>query len=141
LRCLLNLLAEVVEMSIYTPLKWQESIGYRVNPDRCRASVHESGRGVGFHQCGRKPTVTREVNGKEYGFCKQHDPQAVAAARAIRDAKYKAESDARNAAWALAARQRTALPMLVEAMKTIAAGHNDARGLALETLDKIGDVA
>jgi len=127
-------------VSIYTPLKWQESLGYSVSLDRCRASVHEGGRGVGFHQCGRKPTVTREVDGQEYGFCKQHDPVEVAKRNAASRAKWQTEYEAQKAAWALAARQKAALPLLVEAMSAIAAGHNDARGLAVETLEKIGDV-
>lgn len=125
---------------IYKPLGWQAKVGYTVSTDRCRASVHEGGRGVGFHQCNRKPVVTREVEGKEYGFCKQHDPVAVKEKDAARRARWDAESAARQAEWALAQRRRAALPLLLEAMQAIAAGHNDARGLATETLAKVGDV-
>lgn len=125
---------------IYKPGAWAASIGATASTDRCREAVHEGGRGVGFHQCGRKPAVTREVDGKEYGFCKQHDPVVVKAKDAARRERWDAEAAARSAKWDREARQRAALPLLLEAMKTIAAGHNDARAFAAETLAKVGDV-
>ena len=53
------------------------------DPKLCRASVssREAGGYSWLHsyQCTRKPVCTRVVNGEEYGFCKQHDPELVKA--------------------------------------------------------------
>lgn len=61
---------EKIDWALYTPISWQRSLGYKVDDGggRCRASVHEQGRGVGFYQCTRKATVT--IDG--YSFCGQH---------------------------------------------------------------------
>lgn len=75
--------------------------GYKPNPiepDKCRASVHNGGRGGGFHQCPRNPKVQRKVKGHrgKVGFCKQHDPEAVAARDAERRERWDAENLARD---------------------------------------------
>ena len=41
----------------------------------CAASVHDTGRGVGFHQCCRKGKYSYDYKGKTYYFCKTHHPQ------------------------------------------------------------------
>jgi hypothetical protein len=106
----------------------------------CRAKVAPKGGSWFGLQCQRAPVVQREIGGKTFGFCKLHDPEAVAKRKDERDAKRNAEWAAKNAAWHLEARKKAALPELIAAMKLIAEGHNDARGLAVEMLAKIGDV-
>ena len=59
---------------------------------RCRASVHND-YGVGSHQCARKPKV---FDDEGLGWCTQHSPEAVAAKKAKREAKWKAETDRFN---------------------------------------------
>ena len=51
------------------------------NKTRCCASVHSKGMGSFSYQCRRKPALTRMVDGKELGFCVQHDPERVARSR------------------------------------------------------------
>lgn len=104
------------------------------DPAYCRQSVHEGGRGVGFYQCCRKPTVFRCIDGKEYGFCGQHDPEDVQRRRAKRDAKWAADYAARQAKWARADQEKAALAACKDAIAKIAAGHNDPRTLATEVL-------
>lgn len=114
---------------IYKP---HNSLGVRVQPDRCRHSVHEAR--WGFYQCTRKPSVIRCVDGVEYGFCKQHDPEVVARRDAAQRAKWSAEWDANRRANARREQERKAALACKEAMKKIADGHNDPRSLALEVL-------
>ena len=54
----------------YKPIDWQRSLGYIVKKGvkDCRASVHDEGRSVGFHQCARIASQT--VEGLR--FCGQH---------------------------------------------------------------------
>lgn len=65
------------------------------DPKYCRASVWDRSSGYRDYQCTRKPVCTRVVDGKEYGFCKQHDPEAV-----------KARDEARHEQWRLAREYR-----------------------------------
>jgi hypothetical protein len=117
--------------SIWTP-KYQRPDAIAL--DKCRASVHDNGRWPSFHQCTRKSVVMRCVDGAEYGFCKLHDPEAVAA-------KQKAQREKRDQEWKELkdksdrdTRTAAALKSCRVAMEQIAAGHNDPRTLALETL-------
>lgn len=64
-------LQEIVKSMAYEPIDWQKSVGYHVSKNDCAASVHEAGRGVGHHQCQRKPT--EELGGRKW--CKQHAQQ------------------------------------------------------------------
>lgn len=57
--------AQNVKDEIYSP---NSKYAGRFDPNRCAKSVHEGGRGVGFHQCTRKGTV--ELEG--YKFCSKH---------------------------------------------------------------------
>jgi len=52
---------------VYEPQEWERSIGYTVNPNRCRYAVHRD-YGVGFSQCTRRPI--EDIRG--YRYCKQH---------------------------------------------------------------------
>jgi hypothetical protein len=106
------------------------------NPAQCRESVHDR-EGGGFfptHQCVRKPVCTRVIDGKEYGFCKQHDPEAVKARDKKRHEQWKLESEARSREYDRTKRTEAAMDACKEAIEKIANGHNDPRTLALETL-------
>lgn len=99
----------------------------------CRHAVHDD-FGVGFHQCWRKPAVFRCVEGIEYGFCKQHDPAAVAERNRVRHAAYEAKWAEERAQYDRERRQREAQAAAKDALEQIAAGHNDPRTLAAEVL-------
>ncbi len=74
-----------------------------VDPDNCRAAVHNGGRAPGFHQCYRKPKVQRKVQGEKgkVGFCTQHDPEVVAAREKARSDEYAALGRARERIYVL----------------------------------------
>lgn len=59
--------------TIYEPLSWEKSVGYRIFLEYCRASVHEGGRSVTFRQCARKPTrAWVSPEGVTYRLCGTH---------------------------------------------------------------------
>jgi hypothetical protein len=124
--------------SIYEPAGGL-SIGSQtpVDMSRCRAMVNRGDyRMSAFGQCYSKPKVVREISGKTYGFCGLHDPEAVAAREAVRDAERRAEEAKRDSA----DRRRWDRPTEYrDALRQIATGHNDARQIAAEVLDKWGD--
>lgn len=88
---------------------------------RCKEQVSTKGT-FRFHQCTRP-----NGHGPKGLYCKQHDPDVRQAKREVRDAKWREEWDkqARSDKFTKAARQ---------AIRDIAAGHNDARGLAIKIL-------
>lgn len=107
-----------------------------VNLANCRESCWTRESWNHTYQCTRKAIVFRCVDGYEgeLGFCRQHDPVAVAA-------KNKARNDAWHAKWAAAdaAHERdkqikVAAEAARVALERIAAGHNDPRSLAAEVL-------
>lgn len=109
----------------YEPLGWEKSLGYKVLPDRCRASVHNT-YGVGFRQCNRKPLADSK-------YCSTHLPENVNARREA--------SDRRNAEQAALKKKRDMSwhgAPFIEALRKIQAGHNDPRALAGEVLEKHG---
>lgn len=112
------------------------------NPERCCAAV-SSGGWAGICQCSRKPVVFRDVlhHGKaaHYGYCKQHDPVTVEARAAAQQAKWVEQERIRRAELDRAARAKALREEALDALKAIAAGHNDPRGLALEVLAKNGE--
>ena len=63
--------SDMPHVSVFTPCYLKP-----VDMKRCRASVHESGRGVGFHQCLRDKKLL-EHDGML--FCKQHHPPSIQA--------------------------------------------------------------
>lgn len=75
----------------------------------------------GGYQCTRKRGF-----GPDEAYCKQHDPQAVAAREAKRNAKYDAEWERR--------RIEIAGARFFAALRQIADGHNDPRALAREAI-------
>lgn len=74
---------------VYTP---RHNFGRgTVSPDYCYQAVHDSGRGVGFHQCGRKWKV-EDASGNRW--CSQHDPKAVEEKEAEGRKAYEARREA-----------------------------------------------
>lgn len=106
------------------------------NPALCRASVvpNETYGWVHQHQCTRKPIVFRCVDGAEYGFCKQHDPETVKARDAARRDQWRLERERKDREYDRQKREREAMGACKAALEQIAAGHNDPRALAVETL-------
>lgn len=104
------------------------------NPERCRQAVHDEGRWPGYHQCTRKPVVFRDIadppHRGRFGFCKLHDPEAVAAKQAAKDAEWKRK-------WGAETRRREAKEKCIATLREIAAGHNDARSIALAAVQEL----
>ena len=100
---------------------------WRANaPDytKCAKSVWAKS-GWGSVQCTRK-----NGHGPHGAWCKQHDPVAVKAKDEARYAKWKDE-------WAEKDRLRDFERGCQEAIRQIAAGHNDPRGLAQSLINKL----
>ena len=106
--------------------EYKPRFGNVVDPKRCKASVSHSV----WHstQCSRKPHAD--------GWCKQHHPDTEAAKHDEREARW-AEERARDAL--RYARNHDRPAEYKEALRQIAAGHNDARALAAEVLAKWND--
>lgn len=126
---------------LYSPMFWRGDKQWKPKPGQCRASVR--GSTYMSHQCDRKAKVTREVlrHGKlaQVEYCGQHDPVKVKAAHDKRQAKWKANWNAKQAKSAEDARLNRLGNAARKALKQIAAGHNDPRTLALEVLAKHGE--
>jgi hypothetical protein len=92
----------------------------KFQPDytRCCEQVHGTSRADGIYQCRRKNGF-----GPNGAYCKQHDPDAVKAKAAARQAEYDAKGAREIARW-------KATAALEPALRQIAAGHNDPRSLA-----------
>ena len=87
-------------------------------------------QGMARYGCSRNGVVERK--GKRY--CRQHDPVAVDARRKKRDEEWCRKQMADEAAWQRKAAKMALAHASVEAIRQIAAGHNDARGLAQQVL-------
>lgn len=100
--------------------------GHKPDFTRCCEEVWSRERWSRHYQC-TKP----RGHGPDGAYCKQHDPEVAA--------KRRAEVDARSkASW----RKRMIEvygQTFYEALVKIADGHNDARGLAQETIAKFKD--
>ena len=98
--------------------------GTRPDFTRCCAEVADTSTGwTRFHQCSRK-----RGHGPDEAYCKTHDPAAVKAKRDEAQRKYDEK-------WAKE-RVKSWGPTFYEALKQIADGHNDARQLAKDVLEK-----
>lgn len=101
----------------------------------CQAQTTDTSlRFTQFSQCTNRGKITL-ADGSTW--CGSHSPEAVAKrqAKAVeRDAKYKAEAEARLAAWRADRTRREEHPRFLEALLAIARGHNDACGLAREVV-------
>jgi hypothetical protein len=111
---------------------------WKNKPGSCCAAVHESGRGVSFYQCTKKAKYTREVMHRgqrvTLEYCGIHDPEFVRR----KNIKWRTEYDARRAEEQAQRDAKKADRILrdaaLEAIRKIAAGHNDPRSLAMEVL-------
>ena len=103
------------------------------NPDmtKCRAHVSTNGSFYG-HQCTNKGIIDRDG----VLFCRTHDPVAVEEKRAKRNEKWEAQWKEKNERWAAEEKQRDLLKRSLDAIRAIAAGHNDPRSLAVEVLSQ-----
>ncbi len=111
----------------HSPLGWQRAngqVGWELYPEQCCAAVHD-GR-VGFNRCSHKA----KYRIGRLGYCATHNPPAVVARNAASTARMNAETAKRQKGWALERLGRDA----IAALRIIAAGHNDPRALAAETL-------
>lgn len=97
--------------------------GHQPDYSRCCQEVWSNERWSRHSQCQRK-----RGHGPDGAYCRQHDPEVVKARRAASDARYKAEFNEKRYGW----HGKT----FFDALQLIADGHNDARGLARETIDK-----
>lgn len=124
---------------VYVP-RWRpkDAPEWHAEPGTCCHAVHEGGRGVGFYQCTRKAKHKRDV--LRYGkpatleYCTIHDPVAVKRKRDDWRAKFNAKMAAERADREAREAERVLKNAALEAIRKIAAGHNDPRGLALEIL-------
>ena len=97
-----------------------------IAPDfkRCCAVVYErESRWPRPYQCQKA-----RGHGPDGAYCKQHDPAAKEARRAASNARYREKYNRERYQWY--GRE------FFDVLKKIADGHNDARGLAQETIDK-----
>lgn len=94
--------------------------------DRCCVEVGFGERGARHRQCNRKCG-----HGPDGAYCKQHDP----AVKAERDRKAKEAYDAKTLKWRYGFYGKSFYDALVK----IAEGHNDARGLAQEIVNKFNE--
>jgi hypothetical protein len=89
----------------------------------CEEVADYSTRFPMYHQCRRKRGF-----GPDQAYCKQHDPAAKKAREEEQNKKYIEGRNKRMVEWNG--------PAFLEALRKIADGHNDARGLARETIAK-----
>lgn len=97
------------------------------DPERCAEMVSDRDtRWPRFHQCRFKRGY-----GPEGAFCKIHDPEAKRRRDAEKEARWKREHRARM--------RGACGPKFLDALRRIADGHNDPRGLAREIVDEFDD--
>ena len=103
--------------------KWAgRPLGARPDYERCCEQIYiRMGVGGQFSQCSRK-----RGHGPDEAYCKTHDPAAVAARAQASTEAYIAKSNGERYRWHG--------PTFYHALKQIAEGHNDARGLAQQVL-------
>jgi len=101
----------------------------------CCERVHDSNSPRGY-ACSRSGVVARE--GRFY--CKQHDPDAVAARHKARNERWQAEWAEKQRRTAAAERLRDFRAEAVAALRLIAAGHNDPRSLAAEIVTRFAEI-
>lgn len=94
--------------------------GNAYDPKRCAYEIWDNHL---THQCSRK-----NGHGPDELYCKQHDPAAIAARDAARKERHDKEWNER--------RKEIYGKTFYNALKQIADGHNDARALAKDVLEK-----
>lgn len=95
--------------------------GVPPNYANCCVEVYPEGRGATHRQCAKPRGF-----GPDEAYCKTHDPSRVAAAAQKRQAEWVARSNRE--------RKQYAGATFYDALKLIAEGHNDARGLAQQVI-------
>jgi hypothetical protein len=115
--------------NLYIPHERFGRMSPAIDPERCRAEVYES-VSRNFSQCARKRAVEEEG----VGYCRQHSPAAERARAEASRARYEAERRLRER-WSLRPAEYR------DALRQIAAGHNDPRALAAAALEKWDDGA
>lgn len=106
----------------YYGASWQ---GRKPDYSRCAGDVPDGGRSVTSHQCSRA-----NGHGPHGAWCRMHDPAARKAKADASHAKWVAESDAAD-------RDRVFTMDCRTAIREIAAGHADPRGLAQGIVNKL----
>lgn len=99
--------------------------GQKPDPALCCEEVWPPGGAMIPSQCAKS-----RGHGPEAAYCAVHAPEAVAARRAASQAAYEAKWEPDR----IRAARAQATPSLIAALQAIAAGHNDPRTLATETL-------
>jgi hypothetical protein len=99
--------------------------GHVADYTKCAETVYSGDVFAGSKQCTRK-----NGHGPHGAWCKQHDPVAVKAKNEARTAKWRKE-------WAEKDRLRDFERGCQDAIRQIAAGHNDPRGLAQSLIDNL----
>lgn len=102
------------------------TMGFSKRPDYklcCEQVISYETNWPRLHQCQRKRGF-----GPEQAYCKQHDPEAVKARQAANDKRA-------NESWNKR-RYEFSGKRFFDVLQQIADGHNDARGLAQETIAK-----
>jgi hypothetical protein len=123
--------AEITEQSSHYEDKYGAwagfPAGHKPNFALCCEEVSDnSTRWPRYHQCSKK-----RGHGPDGAYCKQHDPEVVKARRAASDARGQEAWNKRL----IESYGKTFYDALVK----IADGHNDARGLAQETVARFKD--
>lgn len=107
-----------------------------LHPDYCCASVNGPG-GWLSSQCDKKIKILYG----SLGYCGIHDPQRVSDRRETADANRKANWKGQQAEFAREQRLNGFRMTCVDAVRQIAAGHNDPRALCAEILGEYSNVS
>lgn len=97
--------------------------------ETCSVRVYSQGSMIG-HKCARAAKVDRDG----VWYCRQHDPVAIEEKRAKKHAEWEKQWADKRAAQEEVERQKRLAVAAIAAIKAIAAGHNDPRGLAVKVL-------
>lgn len=115
---------------------WTSYYNEPSNKAFCRASFYSRKSGDSFRsrQCTRKPIIWRVIDGKKYGFCKQHDPEAIKERDNARIEQWKRERDSLNREYDRQGQIKSAMDACKAVIQKIADGHENPRMLAVEML-------
>jgi len=104
-----------------------------LDPERCAIGVVSNERWSRYSQCSNKAKHDVVIEGQSVRVCTIHHPDKVAAREAASRARY----DATTRKWARLYSRPTEYR---DALREIAAGHNDPRSLAAAVLSKWDDL-
>lgn len=100
------------------------------DPRWCMGTVWDNR--AGSSQCSRKPK--HQYGG--HGWCTQHHPPNEEKRKQERQARYDAEAERNRQEWAARDTERKLRDAALNAIRQIADGYNDPRGLAMEVLGR-----